>query len=141
VKTTNYCRWRLRFETDFSILTSHRSAKSPTPHHLCTRNFTIGEVCRLNCQGHSTKKLIKGDSKGAFTLANFTRDFALSLHVLQNKNYLFSLLNVQASAKLHAKSRQCKRTLSIYVITLSVLKVHLHRGFGLAISLSDVILK
>ncbi len=34
-------------------------------------------------------------------------DFALSLHVLLNKNYLFSLLNVQASAK----SRQCKRTL------------------------------
>jgi hypothetical protein len=28
------------------------------------------------------------------------------LHVLLNKNYLFSLLNVQASAK----SRQCKRT-------------------------------
>jgi hypothetical protein len=26
-------------------------------------------------------------------------DFALSLHVLLNKNYLFSLLNVQASAK------------------------------------------
>jgi hypothetical protein len=49
--------------------------------------------------------------KGAFTLANFTRDFALSLHVLLNKNYLFSLLNVQASAKSHTKSRQCKRTL------------------------------
>jgi hypothetical protein len=45
--------------------------------------------------------------KGAFTLANFARDFALSLHVLLNKNYLFSLRNVQASAKL----RQCKRTL------------------------------
>ncbi len=44
--------------------------------------------------------------KGAFTLANFARDFALSLHVLLNKNHLFSLLNVQASAK----SRQCKRT-------------------------------
>ena len=55
------------------------------------------------------------DTKGAFTLANFTRNFALSLHVLLNKNYLFSLLNVQASAKLRAKSRaksrQCKRTL------------------------------
>ncbi len=51
--------------------------------------------------------------KGAFTLANFARDFALSLHVLLNKNYLFSLLNVQASAKLHAKLRQCKRTLKI----------------------------
>ncbi len=50
--------------------------------------------------------------KGAFTLANFARDFALSLHVLLNKNYLFSLLNVQASAKSHAKLRQCKRTLS-----------------------------
>jgi hypothetical protein len=50
--------------------------------------------------------------KGAFTLANFAHDFALSLHVLLNKNYLFSLLNVQASAKLHAKSRQCKRTFS-----------------------------
>jgi hypothetical protein len=47
------------------------------------------------------------DTKGAFILANFARDFALSLHVLQNKNDLFSLLNVQASAK----SRQCKRTL------------------------------
>jgi hypothetical protein len=50
-------------------------------------------------------------AKGAFTLANFARDFALSLHVLLNKNYLFSLLNVQASAKSRAKSRQCKRTL------------------------------
>jgi hypothetical protein len=49
--------------------------------------------------------------KGAFTLANFARDFALSLHVLLNKNYLFYLLNMQASAKSHAKSRQCKRTL------------------------------
>jgi hypothetical protein len=29
---------------------------------------------------------------------------------LLNKNYLFSLLNVQASAKLRAKSRQCKCT-------------------------------
>ncbi len=29
-----------------------------------------------------------------------------------NKNYLFSLLNVQASAKSRAKSRQCKRTFS-----------------------------
>jgi hypothetical protein len=50
-------------------------------------------------------------NKGVFTLANFARDFALSLHVLLNKNYLFSLLNVQASAKSRAKSRQCKRTL------------------------------
>jgi hypothetical protein len=49
-------------------------------------------------------------TKGAFTLANFARDFALSLHVLLNKNYLFSLLNVQASAKSRVKSRQCKRT-------------------------------
>ncbi len=47
-------------------------------------------------------------SKGAFTLANFACDFALSLHVLLNKNYLFSLLNVQASVK----SCQCKRTFS-----------------------------
>jgi hypothetical protein len=45
--------------------------------------------------------------KGAFTLANFARDFTLSLHVLPNKNYLFYLLNMQACAK----SRQCKRTL------------------------------
>ena len=51
-------------------------------------------------------------NKGAFTLANFARDFALSLHVLLNKNYLFYLLNMQASAK----SRQCKCTF----------KVHLH---------------
>jgi len=49
--------------------------------------------------------------KGAFTLANFTRNFALSLHILLNKNYLFSLLNLQASAKSCTKSRQCKRTL------------------------------
>jgi hypothetical protein len=52
--------------------------------------------------------------KGGFTLTNFARDFTLSLHVLLNKNYLFSLLNVQASAKSCvkscAKSRQCKRT-------------------------------
>ncbi len=39
------------------------------------------------------------------------RDFALSLHILLNKNYLFSLLNVQASAKL----RQCKRTFKVYL--------------------------
>ncbi len=51
-------------------------------------------------------------SKGAFTLANFTCDFALSLHILLNKNYLFSLLNVQASAKSRAKLCQCKCTLS-----------------------------
>jgi hypothetical protein len=51
-----------------------------------------------------------GVPKGAFTLANFARDFALSFHVLLNKNYLFSLLNVQASVKSHVKSRQCKRT-------------------------------
>ncbi len=49
--------------------------------------------------------------KGAFILANFACDFALSLHVLLNKNYLFSLLNVQASAKSRTKSRQCKHTL------------------------------
>jgi hypothetical protein len=50
------------------------------------------------------------ECKGAFTLANFTRDFALSLHVFLNKNYLFSLLNVQVSAKSRAKLRQCKCT-------------------------------
>jgi hypothetical protein len=52
----------------------------------------------------------QGLNKGAFTLANFARDFALSLHVLLNKNDLFYLLNVQASAKSRAKSRQCKCT-------------------------------
>jgi hypothetical protein len=55
-------------------------------------------------------------SKGAFTLVNFARDFALSLHVLLNKNYLFSLLNVQASAKSRTKSRQCKHTLIITLV-------------------------
>jgi len=55
--------------------------------------------------------------KGAFTLANFARDFALSLHVLLNKNYFFSLLNVQASAKSRAKLRQCKRTLNKVLVT------------------------
>ncbi len=55
-------------------------------------------------------------SKGAFTLANFARDFTLSLHVLLNKNYLFSLLNVKASAKWRAKSRQCKRTLTLQIV-------------------------
>jgi hypothetical protein len=58
--------------------------------------------------------------KGAFTLANFARDFALSLHVLLNKNYLFSLLNVQASAKSRAKSRQCKCTFIVQSISLDV---------------------
>jgi hypothetical protein len=52
--------------------------------------------------------------KGAFTLANFVRDFALSVHVLLNKNYLFSLLNVQTSAKSRAKSCQCKPTLNYH---------------------------
>jgi hypothetical protein len=37
------------------------------------------------------------------------------LHVLQNKNYLFSLLNVQASAKSRAKLRQCKRTFNALI--------------------------
>ncbi len=57
-------------------------------------------------------KNYKNVHKGAFTLANFACDFALSLHVLLNKNDLFSLLNVQASVKSRAKSRQCKCTLS-----------------------------
>ncbi len=57
-------------------------------------------------QGTKVSKALKG----AFTLANFTRNFALSLHVLLNKNYLFSLLNVQASAKSRVRSRQCKCT-------------------------------
>jgi hypothetical protein len=65
------------------------------------------------------------DIKGAFTLANFACDFALSLHVLLNKNYLFSLLNMQASAKSRAKSHQCKCTLNhrhlwIYQIVISM---------------------
>ncbi len=58
--------------------------------------------------------LIRLVLKGAFTLANFARDFALSLHVLLNNNYLFSLLNVQASAKSRVKSRQCKCTFTKY---------------------------
>jgi hypothetical protein len=49
--------------------------------------------------------------KGACTIVNFARDIALSLHILQNKNYLFSLLNVQASVKSRAKLCQCKCTL------------------------------
>ena len=57
-------------------------------------------------------------SGGVFTLANFARDFALSLHVLLNKNYLFSLLNVQASAKSRVKSRQCKRTFNKFFLSL-----------------------
>jgi hypothetical protein len=56
------------------------------------------------------KILMKLLFKGAFTLANFARDFALSLHILLNKNYLFSLLNVQASAKSRMKLCQFKRT-------------------------------
>ena len=69
---------------------------------LCLMCFKM-----LFIEFHSNK-----NSKGAFTLVNFVRDFALSLHVLLNKNYLFSLLNVQASAKSRAKLHQCKRTLS-----------------------------
>jgi hypothetical protein len=55
-------------------------------------------------------------SKGVFTLANFARDFTLSLLVLLNKNYLFSLLNVKASAKSRAKLCQCKRTLTLQIV-------------------------
>jgi hypothetical protein len=62
--------------------------------------------------------------KGAFTLANFAHNFALSLHVLLNKNYLFSLLNVQASVKSRMKSRQCKRTLRLESIRVENLMVH-----------------
>jgi hypothetical protein len=65
-------------------------------------------------------------SKGAFTLANFARDFALSLHVLLNENYLFSLLNVQASVKSCTKSRQCKRTLRLESIRVENLMEHHH---------------
>jgi hypothetical protein len=57
-------------------------------------------------------------TKGAFTLANFARDFALSLHVLLNKNYLLSLLNVQASAKSRAKLHQCKHTLIEIIVKI-----------------------
>ena len=46
--------------------------------------------------------------------SKFRVRFRISLHVLLNKNYLFSLLNVQASAKLRVKSRQCKRTFTIH---------------------------
>jgi len=74
------------------------------------KNETL-DICALISRITSIKRLIK--TKGAFTLGNFARDFALSLHVLLNKNYLFSLLNVQASAKSRAKSRQCKRTFNI----------------------------
>jgi hypothetical protein len=67
---------------------------------------------KINCFGKvGNLALGRLGDKGAFTLANFARDFALSLHILQNKNYLFSLLNVQASAKSRVKSRQCKCTL------------------------------
>jgi hypothetical protein len=79
--------------------------------HLCFLPFEfIKTVCRvIYTFYHKIEKM--NVFKGAFTLANFAHDFALSLHVLQNKNYLFSLLNVQASAKSRAKSRLCKRTL------------------------------
>ncbi len=67
--------------------------------------------------------------KGAFTLANFALDFALSLHVLLNKNYLFSLLNMQASAKSHVKLHQCKRTFTkYYCFPQSSLFIWLHKS-------------
>ncbi len=79
--------------------------------HLCLLPFKfIKTVCRVIYMFyHKIEKM--NVFKGAFTLANFACDFTLSLHVLQNKNYLFSLQNVQASVKSCTKSRQCKCTL------------------------------
>ncbi len=75
---------------------------------LLKGSFTLARLVSENASDIASLYHIP---KGAFTLANFARDFALSLHVLLNKNYLFYLLNMQASAKSRVKSRQCKRTL------------------------------
>ncbi len=56
-------------------------------------------------------------TKGEFTLANFARNFALSLHVLQKKIF-FHYLMCKPSAKSPAKLCQCKCTLSFYVTEL-----------------------
>ncbi len=41
MKTINTCHWRLRFETDFSILKLHRLAKLLDPNRVCERTLTI----------------------------------------------------------------------------------------------------
>jgi len=67
---------------------------------VCAPSFRpIGRLPRV---GKRENILFSNLDEGAFTLANFARNFALSLHILLNKNYLFSLLNVQASAKSRA---------------------------------------
>ncbi len=102
------------------------TSRTSLPSLKVCSTMARSDVISCSLMAKSTSSIISGKSmslttmtlnyfffvaKGAFTLANFARDFALSLHILLNKNYLFSLLNVQASAKSRAKSRQCKRTL------------------------------
>ncbi len=102
LKTINNCCWRLQFETDFSILKSHRSAKSPTPHPLCTRTFTIAGVCRLNCQRHSTKKLIKGNSKHLCHYAECLN--AECRYAERNSRYFLWLWTVHLPLKVYSQT-------------------------------------
>jgi hypothetical protein len=74
---------------------SHRSAKSLDPHRECVR--TLSGVYTGKKTLHVVAVTSDGDLKrwedfyrnpmfkGAFTLANFARDFALSLHILPKK--------------------------------------------------------
>ncbi len=53
-----------------------------------------------------------------------------------NKNYLFSLLNMQASAKSRTKSRQCKRTLNVGIQTIVyIFKSKMYHNWWLCLSL------
>jgi hypothetical protein len=63
-----------------------------------------------------------------FTLANFARDFALSLHILLNKNYLFSLLNVRNHARNCASVNAPLLGADIFGTFINCLGIILHRG-------------
>jgi hypothetical protein len=66
VKTINTFRWQLRFETDFSILKLHCSAKSPT--HIACVNEPLMTLF------HFENKLMLGTFLGSFPWSRMFRE-------------------------------------------------------------------
>ncbi len=75
VKTINTCHMRLRFETDFSILKSHRSVKSLDPNRVCER--TLKDSREIFIDTHS----FLGPRQAALTLQDC---YYLCLLLLKN---------------------------------------------------------
>jgi hypothetical protein len=76
IKTINNCHWQLQFETDFSILKLHCWAKSPT--QITCVNEPLRLFTRKTLDDAKVKLYLHYGDKGAFTLANFALDFAIS---------------------------------------------------------------